>query len=75
MLDSLALPATALVAAALVALALVWPQGEGGRSPAPFGHPLEAVESPPLPAKPLPPTSLRGRQPAPGATAAAHPRA
>lgn len=25
---------------AMVALALVWPQGEGARSPAPFGHPI-----------------------------------
>lgn len=28
-----------LVATALVALALVWPQGLGAPSPAPFGHP------------------------------------
>jgi hypothetical protein len=30
----------ALAAVAMVALALVWPQGSGRRSPAPFGHPM-----------------------------------
>jgi hypothetical protein len=30
------------VAAAMVLLALVWPQGTGARSPAPFGHPVTA---------------------------------
>jgi hypothetical protein len=29
----------ALAAVAIVALALVWPQGTGRPSPAPFGHP------------------------------------
>ena len=38
MLDRLALPLIALTAIAVVALALVWPQGYGARSPAPFGH-------------------------------------
>ncbi|MGA0607790.1 hypothetical protein ACO2Q0_17500 [Phenylobacterium sp. VNQ135] len=38
MLDRLYLPFLALAAAAAVALALVWPQGLGDRSPAPFGH-------------------------------------
>lgn len=33
-----------LVALGLVALSLVWPQGQGARSPAPFGHPLAAPE-------------------------------
>ncbi len=33
-----------LAAAGLIALALVWPQGLGARSPAPFGHPLGPVE-------------------------------
>jgi hypothetical protein len=71
--DSLALPAIALVAAALVALALVWPQGEGARSPPPFGHPLEAIESPPTAVTPPPsPASLRGRLPT---APAAHPPA
>jgi hypothetical protein len=28
----------------LIALALVWPQGQGAPSPAPFGQPLPAVE-------------------------------
>ena len=56
--DSVALPALALVAAGLIALALVWPQGEGARSPAPFGHPLAPVESPL--AKAMAPLALRG---------------
>jgi hypothetical protein len=38
MLDRLYLPLLGLAAAAAVALALVWPQGLGDRSPAPFGH-------------------------------------
>jgi hypothetical protein len=38
MLDRLALPLIVLTAIAVVALALVWPQGYGARSPAPFGH-------------------------------------
>ncbi len=38
MLDRLALPLIALTAIAVVALAMVWPQGYGARSPAPFGH-------------------------------------
>lgn len=37
MLDRLYLPMLALVALAVVATALVWPQGLGDRSPAPFG--------------------------------------
>jgi hypothetical protein len=67
--DSLALPTIALVAAALVALAMVWPQGGGARSPAPFGHPLEAIE-PPVALPPIGPSQLRGREPAPAATSA-----
>jgi hypothetical protein len=38
MLDRLYLPFLALASAAVIALALVWPQGLGDRSPAPFGH-------------------------------------
>ena len=57
--DSLALSAAAVIAAALIALALVWPQGQGARSPAPFGHPLAAFEPPAQPA-PSTPTTLRG---------------
>jgi hypothetical protein len=37
MLDRLYLPVLALAAAAAIALAMVWPQGLGDRSPAPFG--------------------------------------
>jgi hypothetical protein len=36
--DRLILPLMAIVAAAIVVLALVWPQGSGQPSPAPFGH-------------------------------------
>jgi len=38
MLDRLYLPLLGLIAAGAVAFALVWPQGLGERSPAPFGH-------------------------------------
>jgi hypothetical protein len=38
MLDRLYLPFLGLATAAVIALALVWPQGLGDRSPAPFGH-------------------------------------
>jgi hypothetical protein len=38
MLDRLYLPLLALAALAAIGLALVWPQGLGDRSPAPFGH-------------------------------------
>jgi hypothetical protein len=38
MLDRFYLPLLGLAAAAALGLALVWPQGLGDRSPAPFGH-------------------------------------
>ena len=38
MLDRLYLPVLVLAAAGAIGLALVWPQGLGDRSPAPFGH-------------------------------------
>lgn len=38
MLDRFYLLLLALSAAAAIALAMVWPQGLGDRSPAPFGH-------------------------------------
>ena len=38
MLDRLYLPLLALAAVAAIALAMVFPQGLGDRSPAPFGH-------------------------------------
>jgi hypothetical protein len=44
--DGPALSLTALVAVLLVVLALVWPQGQGARSPPPFGHRLAALPSP-----------------------------
>jgi hypothetical protein len=36
--DRVFYPGCAGLAVLMVALALVWPQGEGARSPAPFGH-------------------------------------
>jgi hypothetical protein len=56
--DSLALSAAAVIAAALIALALVWPQGQGARSPGPFGHPLAGIGQPAPP--PSTPPTLRG---------------
>ena len=44
MRDRLALPLLVLIAAAMIALGLVWPQGQGTRSPTPFGHPMAAPE-------------------------------
>lgn len=38
MRDRLFFPVLALTALAMVVIALVWPQGLGDRSPAPFGH-------------------------------------
>jgi len=59
MSDGVALPALALL---VVALALVWPQGQGRRSPGPFGHPLAPmpIALPPMPKGPL---TLRGPEP------------
>lgn len=37
MRDRVFFPLMALLAAAMIALALVWPQGMGAPSPAPFG--------------------------------------
>jgi hypothetical protein len=36
--DRIFYPLAALVAGALIVLAMVYPQGEGARSPGPFGH-------------------------------------
>ena len=36
--DRLFFPLIILVVVAIVALAAVWPQGDGARSPGPFGH-------------------------------------
>jgi len=38
MFDRLYMPLLALATAGAITLALVWPQGLGDRSPAPFGH-------------------------------------
>ena len=44
MRDRFILPLLALVAIAMVALAFVWPQGQGRRSPDPFGRPMAVPE-------------------------------
>jgi len=61
--DFIAYPLIGLAAAGLVALAMVWPQGQGAQSPAPFGRPLAAY-APPLaaPALAKPAAVLRGRK-------------
>ncbi|HUZ11297.1 MAG TPA: hypothetical protein VMU93_00410 [Caulobacteraceae bacterium] len=46
MSDRIVYPALAFLAAGLVALALVWPQGQGAPSPAPFGRPLARIGAP-----------------------------
>lgn len=38
MRDRLVLPILVLIGLVMIALSLVWPQGLGRRSPAPFGH-------------------------------------
>lgn len=38
MSDRFFLPLMALIALAMISLSMVWPQGYGARSPAPFGH-------------------------------------
>ncbi len=43
MRDRLILPIIVLGALAMIALSLVWPQGLGAPSPAPFGHPQKAL--------------------------------
>jgi hypothetical protein len=52
--DRLFYPLLLLVAGALIGLALVWPQGQGTPSPAPFGHPM---------APPPPPTGKSAQHP------------
>ncbi|MBC6982402.1 hypothetical protein [Caulobacter sp. 17J80-11] len=44
MSDRLFYPLAALTAVLMVALGLVWPQGFGARSPAPFGHEVEVPD-------------------------------
>jgi hypothetical protein len=44
--DRIFYPLAALVAGALIVLAMVYPQGEGARSPGPFGHtPTQQTEA------------------------------
>jgi hypothetical protein len=50
MSDRFFFPLVALIALALILLSLVWPQGTGAPSPAPFGHPLAPMhQDPPRP--------------------------
>jgi hypothetical protein len=62
--DRFALPLLALVSIGLIGLALVWPQGQGAASPAPFGHPLAPLATSPPPAAPV---TLRGPEHTAGA--------
>jgi len=56
MRDRLVLPILVLVGLAMIALSLVWPQGLGRRSPAPFGHAMAAAEAKAAdPERPAPP--------------------
>ena len=54
--DRIALPLLALIALAMIALALVWPQGQGSRSPGALGRPMTTA-SPKAPTPPAPPPS------------------
>ena len=47
--DRVFYPLAMLTAALLIALAMVWPQGQGAPSPAPFGHPMTPSAPPPTP--------------------------
>ena len=57
--DRFTLPLLGLAALGMIALALVWPQGGGRRSPAPFGHPLAPLETKDAPATKTAPGPLR----------------
>lgn len=43
--DKIFYPVAILFVIGMIALAAVWPQGEGMRSPAPFGHDIIAPDS------------------------------
>ena len=47
--DRVFYPLAALIAVGLIALATVYPQGQGARSPKPFGHRTWAESHPPKP--------------------------
>ena len=72
MSDAVFFALAGFLAAAMVALALVWPQGLGERSPAPFGHAVvsEQLEGP-TPPPALPPAFAAA--PLSTTEAAAHP--
>ena len=55
MSDRVFFGACALIALGLIALALVWPQGEGARSPGPFGGPVSQPPPSAAPAQPAAP--------------------
>ncbi len=52
-------PLIALAVAGLIGLAMVYPQGQGAPSPAPFGHPLAKTPAAPGHIPVLPPGALR----------------
>ncbi|MEI9964139.1 MAG: hypothetical protein WDM92_04970 [Caulobacteraceae bacterium] len=59
-----------LAALAMIALALVWPQGLGARSPAPFGHAVVHEAPQPSGAEAAPPPVLGFAPPPPPASSA-----
>jgi hypothetical protein len=64
MRDRYVLPLLALIALGLIALAVVWPQGQGRRSPAPFGRPM-ATPRQTLTSEGRTVNGIRGREEAP----------
>ena len=48
MRDLIALPLLAILAVAMIGLALVWPQGQGTRSPGPFGQSAATAPANPM---------------------------
>ena len=61
-----------LLAAGAIALAVVWPQGLGAPSPAPFGHPLAPAVVTPAAAPPRPAPALVTPPPGPAPAPAAN---
>jgi hypothetical protein len=55
MSDRVFFGACGVIALGLIALALVWPQGEGARSPGPFSRPLSQPPPSAAPAEPAGP--------------------
>ena len=75
MSDRVLFPVMGAVALAMIALALVWPQGLGARSPAPFGHePVQQVKAREAARRPKGPPPVLGMAPATPVQPAGGPR-